>query len=194
MPPDDQNKISIADGITLALMIVFSLTRTVQLFSRLPGTVGPWFLSVFYIVGLSIQLYYCEMKAATTGVLDLVPTTLFLSVCILWHFVHGVFRRLAVAKGAVFHSYEPGLGVLCYLYHGWKLWQIGLISDLAVASTLSFVFYVLRCPHLSSWYLSMIPWLLVGQAYLFVRERFERQTVNDAQIESQIQSQKLWRR
>lgn len=185
--PDEQ----LQGGVGLAIFAIFSVTRSVQLFSRLPGTTGPWFFGVFFWIGLFIQLWYYQANVQASGRFDAIPDMLIIYLQFAWLVVHWGWRKWTWLKGYRLHSYEPGLGVLHRVLPTWPAEWMGLASDIFVAAALGGICYLANCPILGSWYLAMIPWLLIAQAVIQGRDYMRMQRMDDARIESDEWTRRL---
>lgn len=185
--PDEE----LRGGVALAIFLIFSVTRSVQLFSRVPGTTGPWFFGITFWIGLAIQLYYYQANVEASGRFDAIPEQLLIATQFGWLVVHWMVRAKNRFQGVRLHSYEPGLGVMNRLLPNWHLDWMGVTSDIAVAAVLGGTCMLLDCPILGSWYFAMIPWLLIGQAFIYGRDSLRVQRMEDAQIEADVWSQRF---
>lgn len=185
--PDEQLK----GGVSLVIFMIFSVTRSVQLFSRLPGTTGPWFFGITFWIGLAFQLYYYQANVEASGRFDAIPDMLIIYPQIAWLVVHWAMRQLTRLKGYRHHSYEPGLGVLHRILPNWQADWMGLASDIVVALSMGGICYLLDCPILGIWFLAMIPWLLLAFALIQGRDNIRMQRMDDARIEADDWSQRI---
>lgn len=179
------------NGWALVMVLIFSVTRTVQLFSRVPGTCGMWHFGVIYVLGFVIQLLYYQMNVEASGQLDAIPDAVFIFGnlgVLMFHNLAGWWRW---SKGYRCHSWCSGLGVLHRFMPRSSDTAVAVISDILVAALLSGICYLFACPILSGWYLSMIGWCLLAQGVLAARKSFQLQRLDDAQFESDAWSADL---
>ena len=179
------------------IILIFGVTRTVQLFSRVPGTTGSWFFGMAFWIGFGIQLFYYQVNVQSSGQFDAIPDRLFVYAIIGWLILHAVCRSHNRSKGMRCHSFSPGLGIFYRWLPNTPEHRIGLISDMATAALLGALGYFFGCPILGSWYLSMTIWLLMAQGCLHARDRYRTQRMDDARIETdawtrQLQEQRQW--
>lgn len=194
MQPDKPESLSnISDGVNLGLMLVFSVSRTVQIWSRVPGSTGAWFYGWMILVGLGIQAWYYHANLEARQTMDLLGWEAMAWLSLMWFGVHGVVRSIHLARGLRFHSYDPGQGILHRLMPGWSFAASGLTSDLAVSVALSSGLWLIACPILSSWYAGMCFWLVIGHVWLVARDARRRQLWHDARIDADDWSQQIGR-
>ena len=183
-----------SSGVNLALTVIFSVNRNVQIWSRVPGTTGGWFYGWMYFAGLAVQAWYYMANAQYLQRWDLVHFEFMARLSGIWFAVHGVARAIQLARGIRLHSYEPGVGVLQWALPNWPLWLVGLLSDLGVAIALSGGLWLLDSPIQSGWYAAMCVWLLLGHIWIHTRDARRRQIWHDSQIEADDWSQQIGRR
>ncbi|MCA9194634.1 MAG: hypothetical protein KDB03_22840 [Planctomycetales bacterium] len=178
-------------GFALLVFLIFSVNRSVQVFSRIPGTTGLWFFAFFFWFGLGIQAYYYYANVQALARLDAIPEMWFVYTQIAWLQVHTLMRFVTWLRGYRLHSYEPGLGLLHRVLKRWDADWMGLASDVLVAGALGVACHAMDCPIHSGWYFAMIPWLIIGKIVISARDQLRLQRMQDTQIEASVWSQRL---
>lgn len=192
MQSEKQESLSnLSDGVSLGLTLVFSVNRTVQIWSRVLGSTGTWFYGWMIFVGLAIQAWYYQVNLESQQAADLVSWEAMAWLSVMWYSIHGVVRSIQMARGVRFHSYDPGVGILHRLMSGWSPSAIALTSDLAIAVSFSCGLWLLACPILSGWYAGMLLWLVIGHSWQVARDARRRQIWHDAQVEADHWSQQI---
>jgi len=186
MQPQKQDQLcDMSTGFNIALMLLFSVNRTVQIWSRVPGTTGTWFLGLYFFFGGMLQTWYCGVNEQASMRTDSIPPCFVLGLSIIWFAVHGIVRGYQFLQGTRFHSYEPGQGVLAPFLPSWQSDSVGFASDAVTAVGLSLAFALFASPGLSGWYASMCFWLIVAQLWSHARDRRMQQARIDAQVEAE---------
>lgn len=184
-----QKQESLADmsaGIGIALSLLFGVNRTVQIWSRQPGTTGTWYFGFYYFVGAMFQAWYCELNLYASMRSDQIPPHFIIGMSVVWFAVHGISRACFFLRGVRFHSYDPGIGFLAPLCPPtWRCDNVGLLSDLTTAIGLSLAFRFFASPILSGWFAAMSVWLIVAHAWSHARDERMQIARDDAQIEAQ---------
>ena len=179
-------------GLTLGLM--FSVNRTVQIFSRRIGSTGNWYYGVFLLVGVGVQIYYCEVNAQLSETRDTISVLVMIMATIIWNAAHSMGRLIQRVNGQATHSYDSGIGILASWFPTWQPSIVSLVSDLAVATTVGACCYLLGSPILGGWYLSVAIWLIAAECFLSVRDRVRGQRMVDARAEAEYLSRQVYRR
>lgn len=178
-------------GVDIALSAMLAVNRTVQIWSRCPGTTGTWYFALYFVGGSILQSWYCEMNRLASNSSDLIPQAFVAVASLLWFCVHGVLHTFQLARGRTFHSYDPGSPVLGRLFPAWSEESASLGSDLIVAMLLSIAFLILQSPILSGWYAAMTMWLVVTHTWITFRDARRRQIWIDSQFEAEYWSDHL---
>lgn len=181
-------------GMNLALILMFSINRSVQIWSRVPGSTGSWFYGWLYFVGLGLQAWYYEVNGQATGYYDAIGWLTFAWFSVMWFGIHGVVRSFHFARGLRFHSYEPGRGIFDWMFPNWKPGSASLASDLAVSMALSIVLAIVRSPILSGWYAAMCLWLILAQVWIKASHSRRHQEWIDAKSEAERWSDQIQER
>ncbi len=185
MPGEKQESlVSLKDGMIVGLTIIFSLSRTVQIWSRLPGTTGDWFYGWMFAVGIAISAWYYELNVQASQAIDFIEWRAMAILSGMWFGVHGVVRAIRQLQGVRFHSYEPGVGVLDRFLSRIAPQYAGVISDIATAFALGVVFRCMGCPIQSGWYFAMCFWIAIGNAWIVARDSRRKQMWVDSQVEA----------
>lgn len=184
----------IGTGLNLVLGTLFSISRTVQIWSRMPGTTGTWFFGFYYFVGSLMQTWYCRVNEETLGRTDLVSQSSIMGLSLIWFSIHGVIRGGQFLRGTRFHSFDPGVGILSLLNPKWNANTVSLASDLLVATALSLFLWLLRSPILSGWYASLCVWLVLAHCWILARDTRRMQAWTNSEQEAAYWSEQLRRR
>ena len=185
---------SLADfnqGVSLTLIGIFSVNRSVQLWSRSLGSTGGWFFGWVYLVGLAIQGWYYQANVHGSGTEDFVKWEAFVSANIIWFAIHGVVRAFHVSSGIRSHSYDPGVGILQSILPTWSAGSVAIASDLAVAIFLSVSLRLIDSPILSGWYAAMCFWLLVGHVWMRTSRAYRYQGYINTKSEAEQWSNQI---
>lgn len=172
------------DGYAMLMCLLFAVTKTVQLFSRRPGTTGTWFFGFVFWIGFGIQLLYYQANVEATGRFDAVPEKAFLLIHIGWFLFHRVRRFFEPRRRGRVHSYDPGVGILRNAFPNWSLGAANFASDAIVSGLMFLACFYGGCPILAGWYFYMPIWLLLEGACSQFRLDYQRQRLDDAQVEA----------
>ena len=186
-----QNLIDLSQGMSLALIGIFAVNRTVQVWSRYPGSTGSWFYGWVFFVGLLLQAWYCQINTNAVNRADFVSIEVIAFVSILWFAIHGVIRSFHLLRGLRLHSYEPGQGVFHWMFPTWNSGFQALASDVITAVLLSIWLWLIGSPVLSSWYTFVCFWLLIGHCWGAASQARRRQIWIDSQVESENWSHQI---
>lgn len=181
-------------GMNIALSAIFAVNRTVQIWSRTPGTTGTWFFAIYFVAGSIIQSWYCQVNEEAAAHRDLIPYVAIAGLSLFWFSVHGIIHAWLVLRGKRFHSFEPGVGILNSMFPNWSSASASLGSDLIVAMCISISLLLLQSPILSGWYAALCIWLLVSHYWLVARDARRQQTWVDSQFEAENWSEQIRRR
>lgn len=184
-------------GFAILSALICSVTRTVHLLSRWPGSCGMWHFGVFFVIGFVIQLIYYQMNVEASGRFDAIDDRVLIFGSLGLLALHNLAGCFYWNKGERIHSWSPGVGILYRLMPKSDPVFVAILSDVVVAAALAAICYLFGCPILGSWYLSMIFWCLVNHALLSARHHFQMQRLQDAQIEQQywadeVENQRVW--
>lgn len=197
MEPKQDNQKYLHDlnqGAGIAIIAISGVSRSVQLWSRIPGSCGTWYFGWVYLVGLFIQGLHYQLSVLATTRFDRVPLTSTACLAIFWLSVHSIAGSIYRNRGLRFHSYEPGAGILHCWFPAGRSSAIALGSDLVTAVGFSSVLWVLNSPIQSRWYAWMCVWLIVGHMWIQHRDHRRRMTWEDSQFESEHWSEQIQRR
>jgi hypothetical protein len=155
---------SARNGVGGFLMLGYALSRTLQVFSRWPGTESP-FICALWAIGAMIQGGYLWAHREAYGQLDIVPFEFFLAV---------QFVAWILSVGRIFITPRDQLRNRSI----WELGQAkgfkrvadpevaGVYSDCAIGGVFIAMFYLLGSPTLAGWYQVILGWSVV--CYLFM--------------------------
>lgn len=171
------------NGFAIVAALIFSVTRTVHLFSRWPGSCGMWHFGVFFVIGFVIQLFFYQMNVEATGQFDAIDERILIFGSLGLLGFHNLAGWWYWFKGHRGHSWSSGVGILYRLMPKLDETTVTIISDLVVAVWLAATLYLFECPILASWYFSMIFWCLIAHGIQSMRHGIQMQRLQDAQIE-----------
>ena len=186
-----QNLADFNQGVSLALIAIFSVNRSVQLWSRSLGSTGGWFFGWMYFVGLMLQAWYYQANSHFSGSEDFVTWEAFAAVNIIWFSIHGVVRAFHKTRRVPSHSYDPGVGILQSVFPSWSAGTVAVASDLTVAVFLSIVLRMIESPILSGWYAAMSFWLLVGHVWMRTSRAYRYQVYINTKAEAEQWSNQI---
>ncbi len=177
-------------GLGLLLLTIFTLGRSVQVFSRIPGTVGPAFL-LAHLVSMFVQYWFYVGTVEHSGETDMIGIGWIIGAQFVW-FAYGVcqtfrFRRLGIDV----EFKDLGIGILQTRYPQMTMAQSGVLSDLSIAGAIMLVLFAFGSPISGVWYLVMIFALLFAHAWMEFRHRDGMQRMKDAKTRAQEWVQKL---
>jgi len=184
-------------GFAIVAALICSVTRTVHLFSRWPGSCGTWHFGIFFFIGFAIQLLYYQMNVEASGHFDAIDDRIMIFGSLGLLLLHNLAGWFSWFKGQRNHSWSQGVGILCRLMPNSDEVSVTLLSDLLACASLATICHWIDCPILSSWYVCMIFWCLVNHAMVSFRHGFQMQRLQDAQIEqqywsSEVEQQRVW--
>lgn len=138
---------SAKNGLGGLLIGGFTAGRTIQVFSRVPGTSGG-IVTMLWLIGFFLQSYYLFGHREKYGEVDAIPYELFLLTQGAWWCVH----LLCGFFGPRRSDYELGRGILCRFLPMYSHEAGGVISDVFVGMGLIGVLHLLDCPTQASTY------------------------------------------
>lgn len=174
---------SIRNGIGGFLIAGLAIGRTLQVFSRVPGSVGRN-LVLAWIVAAFVQGYYMYGHLQLHGRIDALPFELLIAVQTGWWFV-----GLVLTAGHRFHQTQPhnsdlGCGVLSLYFPQLSPITAGIVSDVAVGLALAGLLRLCASPILSNWYLVMVGWILICHFALILYQWYLGKRVQHAKRRS----------
>lgn len=172
-------------GFYLIYITLTAVGRSVQLWSRIPGTCGRSTLGFSFLASQALLLLFIEVHVSSLRTLDAVPVTTLIGVNLLWWALHNVLRL----RGGIRHSYDPGQGFLTagvarVLPANCHHFTVGAISDQVTAVGLAYALHLMNCPHLSRWYWLASMCLAVTYLWNSLTEDRRLRNWQDAQIEA----------
>ena len=179
--------------VSIALVVMFALSTSAQVFSRVISTTGGWFLG-FYFIGAQLAFaLYVQIKISVTGQVDAIPIETTIAISCIWFSLHGVGRAWRKSHGIEIHSHDPGRGLFSYpsLPPGVSIF----ISDATVAIGLACLFHVMNSPIQRDWFVWIVlPSITITQAWVQYRQAFIRQRFIDATAEASQYADTIGRR
>ena len=177
-------------GFGLLLLGCFTLGQSVQAFSRVPGTSGPFFV-IAQLFCIFVQVWYYQAFAESLGQHDLVGITVPLLIQLIWFVVTVVAAFRWRLRGVEFELTQPGIGILHRWMPNQNLPKTNFVSDLLVAVLLTTALFLLQSPILGRWYLMVAVSLTFTHLWMDWRERTELRRIQYAQRRAQQWSSKL---
>ena len=174
-------------GVAVLLVVSYTLGRSVQLFSRKPGTSGgvPIVGSMIAIVAFSC---YYVVTVQELGREDAIGLEYLILASLIWlviDFAKATFRRRSAVG-----DYCLGRGILWRWLPNMSFRSVGFSSDLVVASTAGLFFHWMDSPIQANWFAAMIAWLSITHAWYLIRVISIRQRMKRAIARSSFWSPK----
>ena len=167
-------------GFGILLIILFTVLRTVHIFSRVPGTSGP-ILIVAHMLGMVAQFWYYEANVEVSGQHDLIVITWLIALQCFW-FTYGLFRTFYYRlRGMEFEVNDLGVGILYRRMNGSSAAAIGFASDMLIACSLATMLFLASSPIGGSWYMAMVVCLFFTHVWMQGMERMQLQRFRNAQ-------------
>ena len=165
------------NGIGGFLIAGLAVCRTLQVFSRIPGSSGLW-LSLAWMAGTVIQGFYLYGHVQKYGRIDAIPFEAFLTLQYLWWLADVAVRIWLSRKQSKPARLYQGRGVF---FRHWMRDDIaGPASDVVVGLGLILFFRLFGCPTLANWYSVILGWTVFCQGFLFAHELWLRLRIRAA--------------
>lgn len=184
--PNQQNFIrDFSNSWDIALLAMFSVTTTVQLWSRLPGSTGRRFYGFYLLAGTVLQILYVQFNTQATGKPDWVSLYITIGISLCWFSIHCLRQNYQRFRGICKHSHDPGTGILTRIYPSLPANHCTFISDITAAIGIGLFLHAAASPHLANWFFYIVvPSLIVAQLWASARLRYQRQRFIDANEEA----------
>ncbi|APZ93411.1 hypothetical protein [Fuerstiella marisgermanici] len=162
---------SFRNGIGGFLIAGLTVCRTLQVFSRIPGSSGLW-LNLAWIAGAAIQGFYLSGHVQKYGRVDVISFEAFLTFQYLWWLVDVAIRIWFSRKRSRPARLYQGRAIF---FRHWMRDDIaGVASDVVVGVGMITFFRVLACSTLANWYSVILGWTVFCQGFLLARELWIR--------------------
>jgi len=172
---------SARNGIGGLLLIGHTLCRTVQVFSRVPGSCGGLMLFA-WIPAVGAQAYYFQGNLELHGRQDAIDFEwLILAQTVWWS--TGLLMTM-VGRHRVAES-NRGRGVLGSFLPGWSPAAVGMISDAVVGGALTALLFGFDSPAAAGWYQMMLALLLFCHSFEYACRWLIQQRIRAAQRRAQ---------
>ncbi|MCA9178415.1 MAG: hypothetical protein KDB14_28335 [Planctomycetales bacterium] len=186
-PPDKQAQDFLKDeiksarnGIGAFMILGFSLARSIQVFSRVPGSSGLYF-QLAWTIGVALQGFYLAGHVEIHGRVDAVPFEYLLilqGACwLVSFFILAVHWTLSTRPP---HDKAMGRGLLTRHLPGLSEQKGGIVSDVAVGGLLIVLLLALRCPVQAACYRFMLGWTLCCHLAIYLRDAQYRWRIRTA--------------
>jgi len=191
-PPEQQPTHDFGKHTSIGVVIMFCNGTTAQLYSRLET--GRLFYGWMFAIGVFLEGTYCAIKSGFFHA-DATPYITVLGVHLVAFSLHSLYRIWRLQRGIELASYDPGFGILAYLYPSLPLWLSSFLSDICVAGLLAAAFDLTGSPVHRDWYLWIVmPSLVISQLWIRARDQFLRQKHIDANAEARHYAHTIHRR
>ena len=167
---------SVRNGIGGFLIAGFTVSRTLQIFSRKPGSSGIMLL-LAWIPAAFIQHFYFLGCVENYGRTDATPYELLILVQLAMWFC-GVLIFLSRNKAPKHRSL--GNGLLGKLFPHTAPNKVGIISDAAIGLLLIVLLHALQSPTQAGWYQAITCWTLFCHGCIYLHGWSLRQRVKAA--------------
>lgn len=159
---------SARNGIACLLLLAILLGRTVQIFTRKPGTSGAFLVLASLLSIFPFSFFYLG-SYERSEIADAIDPTYY-----IYAFGFFAFMEIAFAVLNSFRDTQPGLrvlgtGILQSRFPGWHPDIAGLVGDVTVALMLAGIFHVNDSPIQANWFAAMAGWICVVHLALFWR-------------------------
>ena len=177
----------------IALVVMFAVSTTAQVFSRRPGSLGRRFLGFYFVGALLLFAMYYHIKLGVVQYYDAIAIERTIGAVLAWFSVHGICRALRDARGEMTHSHDPGTPL--FAYPGLPYWISTLISDLTVALGLTVFYHAMNSPIQRDFFVWIVlPAIVISQAWVQSRQAYIRQRFVDAAAEAKQYAGTIGRR
>lgn len=160
---------SLRNGIGGFLIAGLTVCRTVQVFSRTPGSAGSIFVAA-WAAGVLVQGFYFHGHMQLHGRVDLIPFELVIAVQSGWWLLGLLVTFARLYRGNQASDSELGRGALTPYFPQLSSYAVGIVSDVTVGLILAGFFRLFASPVQSNWYLVMVGWLLICHFALFLHQ------------------------
>lgn len=146
--PEDYHREEIKSaktGVAILLIIGFGMARTIQVFSRWPGTSGV-VMMLLWPAGLVVEGTYLLQHLEEYGRIDATDCRDLIAAQFAVYAVGLVVRLFRHRDAPTINQHDPGRGVLCWMLPFASHDVGGAISDLVVGATLIGIFHALGSP------------------------------------------------
>ena len=181
---------SIRTGFGILLFVCFTLSQSVQFFSRVPGTGGVLYVPAFLFC-MIVQFLVCSALIQSSGQPDLISIELAFGIqfaMLIWVVIRTFVLR---SRGFEAEINQFGVGIL----HRWMpasdSVKVGFASDMLIGICMTVFCYMFNSPSLGSWYLFMTFSLLFIHQWMAWLQRSEMQRLKQAQQRAQSWTNKL---
>lgn len=158
---------SLRNGIGGFLIAGITVCRTVQVFSRTPGSAGS-ILVAAWAAGVLVQGFYFHGHMQLHGRVDLIPFELLIAIQAAWWLLGLVVTFARLYQGSQASDSDLGRGVLTPYFPQLSSNAVGIVSDVSIGLLLAAAFRLFASPVQSNWYLVMVGWLLICHFALFL--------------------------
>lgn len=180
-------------GFGVLLLFCFTIGQSIQAFSRVPGTAGPFFV-IAHMFCIVAQGWYYKAVSTHLGQQDLIDVTVPLLINIIWFIGIVVATFRARFHGMEFMPTQQGVGILYKLMPDFRLYRINACSDMLIGAAVTTGFFLFQSPILGRWYLFTTFAALFTHCWMQWCMRAEERRVNDARRRAQQWSSRLNRR
>ncbi len=177
-------------GLGAVLIFVFTIGRSVQIFSRIPGTSGAIFV-LAWLGSFIAQAWYYQVNVDASGTPDLIAIEWMLLIQAVFFLVGLVILICRQVRGEEVDPFVIGTSIFSRLLPNIKPANQDAASDMIVAAGLSLFFFALDSPIQGGWYRAMLFWMLIGHLWLAACERIQSRRLRNAQRRAAYWSRRL---
>lgn len=170
---------SIRNGIGGFLLAGFTVGRTLQVFSRAPGSCGV-LLHFAWIVGIFIQGFYFIGHVETHGRVDASPYELLICIQVMLWVIGLIITLRSDVRSKKIDPRYLGRGVLKANFPKANDVLIGVVSDILQGLLIIGFFNLVGSPVQAGWYKFILVWVLVCHACAYLRGWSYRRRVRSA--------------
>lgn len=172
---------SARNGVGGFLIAGLAVCRTLQVFSRVPGTTG-LYSQLAWLAGATIQGFYLFGHTEKYGRIDRISFESILTLQYLWWLVGVGIAVWSSRRRTANARLYPGRGI--FFAHWMRDDFAGLGSDAVIGIGLIVLFRVFGCPTLANWYSVILGWTVLCHALLFGHELWIRLRIRAAKRRS----------
>ena len=178
---------SARNGFGGLLIAGFALARTLQVFSRTPGSCGVLLLAA-WLAAVAVQAVYFQGHIEKHGVIDATPYHWMLVAQSLPWSVGCLMTVFRSRRRRPIPDRELGRGILSSHLPKLSITAAGVVSDIAIGCVLIVALHLLGSPVQAGWYQVITGWAVFCHSCVFLRGWSYRQRVRAAAKRS-----KSWR-
>ena len=156
-----------------------AIGQSIQAFSRVPGTAGPFYV-LSYVACMIGQFWYYATMVETSGEQDLIGIGLPMLIQMA-RFVYVILSTFSSRfKGVEFEVFQSGIGILDRSMPNQSLPTVNFASDMLIAAIVTVSCFVLNSPILGRWYLFVSGAIMLTHLWMDWQNRTELRRLDEA--------------